>query len=99
VDGLIATNTTLSRDGLSSPCAERGGLSGPPLQARAVRVVQRLRALAGDRLPIVGCGGITTASDAQRFFDAGASLVQLYTAFVYQGPGLARRLVRDLARG
>jgi dihydroorotate dehydrogenase len=99
VDGLIATNTTLSREGLSSPCAERGGLSGPPLHARAVRVVQRLRALVGDRLPIVGCGGIATASDAQRFFDAGATLVQLYTAFVYQGPGLARRLVRDLARG
>lgn len=98
VAGLIATNTTIARDGLSRPCAEAGGLSGPPLHARAVRIVRQVHRLAGERLPIVGCGGIRNLADAQEFFDAGASLVQLYTGFIYQGPGLVRHLVRGLAR-
>jgi dihydroorotate dehydrogenase len=99
VAGLIATNTTLARDGLSRHCPEEGGLSGQPLQGRAVRVVQRLRELAGDRLPIVGCGGIATVDDACRFLDAGATLLQLYTGFIYEGPLLPRRLARGLAFG
>lgn len=110
VDGLIATNTTLARDCLTHPAtaasdmasdaaSEEGGLSGPPLRARAVEVVRRLHALAGDRLPIIGCGGITSAQDARRFFDAGAALVQLYTSFIYEGPGIVRRINRGLARG
>jgi dihydroorotate dehydrogenase len=96
VDGLIATNTTLARDGLAHPCPE-GGLSGRPLQSRAVQVVRQLRALAGDRLPIVGCGGIAMPDDAQRFLDAGATLLQVYTGFIYEGPLLARRLAQALA--
>jgi dihydroorotate dehydrogenase len=98
VDGLIATNTTLARDGLTQPCLQEGGLSGRPLQLHAVHVVRRLHALAGDRLPIIGCGGIATPDDAQRFLDAGATLLQLYTGFIYEGPRIARRLAHALAQ-
>jgi dihydroorotate dehydrogenase len=97
-DGLIATNTTVSREGLAHAHDEDGGLSGRPLHARAVRVVQRLRELAGAALPIVGCGGIFTVGDAREFFGAGASLVQLYTGFIYEGPMLPRRLARGLRK-
>ncbi len=95
--GLIAVNTTVRRDGLglrsaSRLCDEPGGLSGRPLFGRALEVVERLYALAGSRLPIIGGGGVTTADDAQRMLDAGASLLQVYTAFIYRGPGIARRL-------
>jgi dihydroorotate dehydrogenase len=95
--GLIATNTTLARDGLTRATSEPGGLSGRPLHARAVAVVRRLRDLAGDALPIIGGGGIFTPDDAQRMLDAGATLLQVYTSFIYQGPDIARRLVRGLA--
>jgi dihydroorotate dehydrogenase len=96
VDGLIATNTTLARDGLTHAVDEPGGLSGRPLLARALAVVRRLRTLAGDRLPIIGCGGLTTPDDARRFLDAGATLLQVYTAFIYEGPMLPRQLARGL---
>jgi dihydroorotate dehydrogenase len=77
---------------------ETGGLSGAPLRARSTAVVARLaRSLAG-KLPIIGVGGIASWKDAQEKLDAGATLVQLYTALVYQGPGLAREIVRGLAR-
>jgi dihydroorotate dehydrogenase len=99
VDGLIATNTTLGREGLSASVTQEGGLSGRPLHARAVGAVGRLRALAGERLPIVGCGGVSTPDDAMRMLDAGATLLQLYTGFIYEGPGLAPRLARALAVG
>jgi dihydroorotate dehydrogenase len=97
VDGLIATNTTLAREGLRAPTAEEGGLSGRPLAVRTLRVVRRLRALAGDRLPIIGCGGLATPADARALLDAGATLLQLYTSFIYEGPGIARRLARALS--
>lgn len=101
VSGLIAVNTTVSREGLSSAVPgklreEAGGLSGRPLRARALEVVRRLHAKAGDRLPIIGCGGIFTTDDARRMLDAGASLVQVYTGFIYEGPGLPRRLARGM---
>lgn len=101
VRGLIAVNTTVSREGLSSAVPgklreEAGGLSGRPLRARALEVVRRLHAKAGDRLPIIGCGGIFTTDDARRMLDAGASLVQVYTGFIYEGPGLPRRLARGM---
>ena len=98
--GLIAINTTITRAGLHAPQAlqaETGGLSGRPIHARAVEVVRRLHALAGDRLPIMGCGGVFGADDARRLLDAGATLVQLYTGFIYEGPGIARRITRELA--
>jgi dihydroorotate dehydrogenase len=99
--GLIAVNTTLDRSGLSAdtPATLRdqpGGLSGRPLHARALEVVRFLYERTGDQLPIVGCGGISTADDARRMFDAGASLLQLYTGFIYQGPAIAKMLTRGL---
>ncbi|HEU5470579.1 MAG TPA: quinone-dependent dihydroorotate dehydrogenase [Actinophytocola sp.] len=98
VDGIIATNTTLARDGLAPADAARaeetGGLSGPPLAARALAVVDFVARETGGRLPIIGVGGIATPDDATRMFDAGASLVQLYTGLVYQGPGLVRKINR-----
>lgn len=99
VAGLIATNTTTDRSALprGHPLAgEAGGLSGAPLGARATAVVRRLYQLGGGRLPIIGAGGIFTAEDAYAKIRAGASLVQVYTGFVYEGPGLPRRLCRDL---
>jgi len=110
LDGIIATNTTVSRDGLASPAAEvaaagAGGLSGPPLRARALEVLTRLRERAGDRLVLIAAGGIETPDDAWERLRAGATLVQAYTGFVYGGPlwprrmhaGLARRMKADLS--
>jgi dihydroorotate dehydrogenase len=98
VAGLIATNTTLSRDGLatedSAAAAEAGGLSGRPLTARALDVVTFVAKETGGDLPIIGVGGIHTVDDALRMVDAGASLVQLYTGFIYRGPGLVRSINR-----
>jgi dihydroorotate dehydrogenase len=99
-DAVIATNTTTGRTGVEhiDSSRETGGLSGAPLRARSTAVVARLaRSLAG-KLPIIGVGGIASWKDAQEKLDAGATLVQLYTALVYQGPGLAREIVRGLAR-
>jgi dihydroorotate dehydrogenase len=97
VAGLIATNTTLSREGLTAEDAatgeQAGGLSGRPLTARALEVV-RFVAKESD-LPIIGVGGIHTVDDALRMLDAGASLVQLYTGFIYRGPGLVRAINRS----
>jgi dihydroorotate dehydrogenase len=99
--GLIAVNTTLDRNGLSvdTPATLRdqpGGLSGRPLRTRAVDVVGYLSERAGDKLPIIGCGGISTADDAKRMLDAGASLLQIYTGFIYEGPAIARQIARGL---
>jgi len=101
LDGIIATNTTISRDGLSTPPEEverigAGGLSGAPLRARALDVIRRLRRRVGDRLVLVSVGGITTADDAWARIVAGATLVQIYSAFVYEGPGLPGRVARGL---
>jgi dihydroorotate dehydrogenase len=98
VAGLIATNTTIGRDGLRpsdlARAGEPGGLSGRPLHAQAVRTVAFVTREAGDALPVIGVGGILDPDDATRMFDAGAKLVQLYTGFVYRGPGLVRAIVR-----
>ncbi|MGO8946424.1 MAG: quinone-dependent dihydroorotate dehydrogenase [Ktedonobacterales bacterium] len=102
VSGLIAANTTISRDRLSPASRaisnQAGGLSGRPLLQRALSVVSFLHGRYGDRLPIIGCGGISSASDASRMLDAGAVLLQLYTSFIYEGPLIARRIARRLAR-
>jgi dihydroorotate dehydrogenase len=98
IGGLIATNTTLSREGLTgSNARESGGLSGRPLAERANAIIAYIHARCGDRLPIIGAGGVQSAADAQRKLDAGAAMVQLYTGFVYEGPGLIGRIVRQLA--
>jgi dihydroorotate dehydrogenase len=101
LDGIIATNTTISRAGLVTPGVEvervgAGGLSGRPLTARALEVLRLLRDRVGDRLTLIGVGGITTVEDAVARLDAGADLLQGYTAFVYEGPGWPRRIVRGL---
>ncbi|WP_091095570.1 quinone-dependent dihydroorotate dehydrogenase [Micromonospora citrea] len=99
--GVIATNTTLARDGLAPADRERGrqtgGLSGRPLADRAREVVSFVHRETGGRLPIVGVGGILDPDDAARMFDAGAALVQLYTGFIYRGPALPRAVARAAA--
>ncbi len=97
IDAVIATNTTLSRDGLKSAHrGEAGGLSGAPLFERSTRTLARLSHLTEGRLPLVGVGGIGSAEDAYAKIRAGASAVQLYTAMVFQGIGLAARIARGL---
>ncbi len=98
-DGLIVANTTVARPAtLRDPAArEAGGLSGRPLFAPSTAVLADMYRLTGGRLPIIGVGGIGSAEDAYAKIRAGASLLQLYTAFVYQGPGLVERIKRGLA--
>jgi dihydroorotate dehydrogenase len=97
IDGIVATNTTLARDGLRSRhAAEAGGLSGAPLLARSTAVLARLHRLTNGRLPLIGVGGVATAEDAYAKIRAGASAVQLYTALVYDGLGLVPRLLDGL---
>lgn len=100
VDGLVVGNTTTERP----PCvaglphaAEPGGLSGPPLLGPSTEVLRKLYALTGGKLPLIGCGGVSTGRDAYAKLRAGASLVQLYTAFAYDGPQLVARVKRELA--
>jgi dihydroorotate dehydrogenase len=97
LEGVIATNTTVQRDGLRSSLAgEEGGLSGAPLRDRSTEVIRRIHSLAGAHLPVVGVGGVLRAEDAREKLEAGAVLVQAYTGLVYRGPGLAREVLRGL---
>lgn len=102
LDGLIATNTTIGRGGLSTAPADveavgAGGLSGPPVAERSLAVLRRLHARVGDRVTLIAAGGIETADDVLVRLEAGATLVQGYTGFVYGGPGWPRRVQRDLS--
>lgn len=98
VDGLVATNTTLSRDDVSTHrhAGEAGGLSGKPLRERSTAVIKDVYRHTEGRLPIVGSGGIFTSDDAYEKILAGASLVQLYTALIYEGPGVIRRVAEGI---
>lgn len=101
LDGIIATNTTISRDGLRSDPRRieevgAGGLSGRPLAARSLEVLRLLKEEVGDRLTLIGVGGVTTVADAQAKLDAGATLVQGYTAFIYEGPLWPRTIAKGL---
>lgn len=100
IDGVIATNTTISREGVEGlPHAEEaGGLSGRPLGARANRVIAALAAELAGRIPIIGVGGILDAAGARQKIAAGASLVQLYTGLVYRGPALVGEVAYECAR-
>jgi dihydroorotate dehydrogenase len=103
LDGIVATNTTVARAGLRSQperveAAGAGGLSGRPLKARALEVLTLLRERVGADLTLVAVGGIETAQDAADRLAAGATLLQAYTAFVYEGALWPARLQRDLAR-
>ena len=97
IDGIVATNTTISRDGLKTDSAEveqlgAGGISGAPAKNRSTEVVRYLHQKSNGKLPIIAVGGIMTAADAKEKLDAGASLVQIYTGFIYSGPGLIKSI-------
>ncbi len=99
IDGIIATNTTTSRYGVSASVAMsagNGGLSGKPLRERATGVVAYLHAKSHGRIPIIGVGGIFHPTDAREKLQAGASLIQLYSGFIYEGPGIAKKINRSL---
>lgn len=100
-DGVIATNTTISREGLKSPSElveEKGGLSGKPLSKRSTEVIRFLHEKSKGAFPIIGVGGIHSPEDALEKLRAGASLVQIWTGFVYEGPGLVRRINRAILK-
>lgn len=97
LSGLIATNTTITRPFEHPLAKEAGGLSGAPVRELANAVIRRAYARSGGTLPIVGVGGVFTAEDVYEKLRAGASVVQVYTGFIYEGPGMARRLVRELS--
>ena len=101
IAGVIATNTTISREGLRTPSNEiekigAGGLSGAPLTHRATEVIRYICEKSGNAFPVIGVGGITSPQDAIEKRNAGASLVQLYTGFIYEGPGLASGICKAL---
>ena len=98
VDGIIAVNTTLRRDNLTSSLQnEAGGLSGRPLTQRSTEIIHYIARQTRDNLPIIGVGGVASAKDVQAKLNAGAALVQLYTGLVYAGPRIAGRILRKLA--
>ncbi|GAA2729255.1 quinone-dependent dihydroorotate dehydrogenase [Actinocorallia aurantiaca] len=101
LDGIIATNTTISREGLRGDpavAAEAGGLSGAPVKRRSVEVLKQLKARTGDRLTLISVGGIETADDVRERMAAGATLVQGYTGMIYGGPLWAYKINRELRR-
>ncbi len=103
IHGIVATNTTISRDGLKTPAnvvskLNPGGLSGLPLKQRATDVIRYIHKQSGGKFPIIASGGIFTAADAQEKLDAGASLVQVYTGFIYEGPGIAKKICKGLVK-
>ena len=97
ISGVIATNTTISREGLQSENKlETGGLSGKPLTERATEVIRFLSEKSNKSFPIIGVGGIHSAQDAIEKLDAGASLIQLYTGFIYEGPALVKAINKKI---
>jgi dihydroorotate dehydrogenase len=100
IDAVIATNTTVSRKGVEGlqGADQTGGLSGAPLKARSTEIVRQLAAVLAGRIPIIAAGGILSGADARDKIAAGASLVQLYSGLIYEGPALIGRVTRALAR-
>jgi dihydroorotate dehydrogenase len=99
IDGIIATNTTIAREGIPERYRDlTGGLSGRPLTRRALEVVSSIHRKTGGRLPIIGVGGVMDAADALAMLQAGAALVQVYTGMIYSGPGLVKEINRALLR-
>ena len=97
IAGVIATNTTISREGLQSENkTEMGGLSGKPLTNRATEVIRFLSQKSNKAFPIIGVGGIHSAQDALEKLEAGASLIQLYTGFIYEGPQLVKEINKEI---
>jgi dihydroorotate dehydrogenase len=103
LDGIVATNTTIRRDGLKTPeevisSIGKGGMSGAPITRRSLEVVRYVHGKTEGKLPIIAVGGIMGVEDAMNMFDAGATLIQLYTGFIYEGPGLARRINKEVLK-
>jgi dihydroorotate dehydrogenase len=103
IDGIVATNTTISRKGLSIPQTEidkmgAGGLSGSPLKNRSTEVIRYLSQKSNKKIPIIGVGGIMTPKDAIEKLEAGASLIQVYTGFIYEGPGIVKSINEELVK-
>jgi dihydroorotate dehydrogenase len=101
IDGFVATNTTVTRNKLDTPetvvrAVGNGGLSGKPIRERATEVIQYIHNKTEGKLPIIGVGGIFNAKDAQEKLDAGASLVQVYTGFIYEGPSIVKKILKGL---
>ena len=97
MDGIIATNTTITRDGLSTDSGRveeigKGGLSGSPVRDRSTEIIRYIHGKTSGKLPIIGVGGIMNPEDALEKIKAGASLVQVYTGFIYEGPSIVRRI-------
>jgi dihydroorotate dehydrogenase len=106
LDGVVATNTTIARPPKLALASDSnvvtsigdGGLSGPPLRARAREVVRRVRSRLGREITVIGVGGVETAEDAIALMRAGADLVQMYTGFIYEGPRAPARIARNVLR-
>ena len=103
LDGIVATNTTIKREGLKTKKEKvdsigKGGMSGSPITARSLEVVRYVHEKTYGKLPIIAVGGIMSVQDAMNMFEAGATLIQLYTGFIYEGPGLAKRINKELIK-
>lgn len=101
LDGLVATNTTISRSGLQTSASRvqaigAGGLSGLPVKQRSTEVVKYICQKTGGKIPVIASGGIFTGDDAKEKLDAGASLIQVWTGFIYEGPGIVKRICKSL---
>lgn len=101
LDGLVATNTTISRSGLQTSASRvqaigAGGLSGLPVKQRSTEVVKYICQKTGGKIPVIASGGIFTGDDAKKKLDAGASLIQVWTGFIYEGPGIVKRICKSL---
>lgn len=102
IDGIVAVNTTITRDGLLTPVEKvkaigNGGLSGAPLRQRSNEIIRYIKQKTKGELPVIGSGGIMTPSDAIEKIEAGADLLQVYTGFVYEGPGFVKKICKKLA--
>lgn len=103
IDGIVATNTTVSREGLKTSSEKiksigNGGLSGAPITKRSVEMVRYISEKTGGKLPIIGVGGILSVEDALNMLDAGATLIQVYTGFIYNGPGFMKRINKAILK-
>ena len=102
LDGLVATNTTVDREGLEHDLRigtlESGGLSGKPLEKRSTEIIKYIYRKTKEEIPIIASGGIFTGADAKRKFDAGASLIQVWTGFIYEGPGIVKHICESLTK-
>jgi dihydroorotate dehydrogenase len=101
LDGLVAANTTISRDHLKTESVQlnsigTGGLSGMPLKERSTKIVQYIHQKTNGQIPIIASGGIFTGADAKEKLNAGATLVQVWTGFIYQGPSIVKNICREI---